>query len=137
MDTAMSGQAVATRLTGASFFPVLAATDIARARKFYSETLGLSVEDAPIPGQFFVNAAGGTRGLVYETTAPHGQNTAATFLVGDLAAVVSELRGRGVVFEEYDMPQMKTVDGIVDMGPMGKAAWFMDSEGNTLNIAQM
>jgi hypothetical protein len=50
---------------------------------------------------------------------------------------VRELRDRGVVFEEYDLPGMKTVGGIADLGPAGKAAWFTDSEGNIISIAQM
>ena len=51
----------------------------------------------------------------------------------DLAAEVAELRGRGVVFEEYDQPGLRTVDGIATT-PVGRAAWFKDSEGNVLTM---
>ncbi len=63
--------------------------------------------------------------------------------VDDLAATVAELRRRGVVFEEVDVPGLKTVDGIADVagnypsrGSGEKAAWFRDSEGNMLGIGQ-
>ena len=51
--------------------------------------------------------------------------------VPDARAAVAELRSRGVVFEEYDLPGLKTVDGIADIGG-GSAAWFKDTEGNTI-----
>ena len=54
----------------------------------------------------------------------------------DLAAEVAELRGRGVVFEEYDQPGLRTVDGIATT-PVGRAAWFKDSEGNVLTMTRL
>jgi catechol 2,3-dioxygenase-like lactoylglutathione lyase family enzyme len=64
--------------------------------------------------------------------------------VDDIDATVAQLRARGVVFEEYDLPGLKTVDGIAEVagnypsrGGIGeKAAWFRDSEGNLLGIGQ-
>jgi hypothetical protein len=56
-------------------------------------------------------------------------------MVEDLAAAVQELRARGVQFEEYDSPGLKTRDGIADVG-YAKAAWFKDSEGNLIGISQ-
>jgi hypothetical protein len=66
------------------------------------------------------------------------------FEVADIEATVAELRSRGVVFEEYDFPGMKTVNGIAEVagnypskGGLGeRAAWFKDSEGNLLGIGQ-
>ena len=65
------------------------------------------------------------------------------FEVDDVAAAVTELRRRGVVFEEVDMPGLKTVDGIAEVagnypskGSQELAAWFRDSEGNMLGIGQ-
>jgi hypothetical protein len=55
--------------------------------------------------------------------------------VDDVEAAVAELRGRGVVFEEYDLPGFKTVDGIAEIAGE-KGAWFKDSEGNLLAIGQ-
>jgi hypothetical protein len=65
--------------------------------------------------------------------------------VEDLEAAVAELRARGVVFEEYDMPGLRTVDGIADIegnypskGATGeRGAWFRDSEGNMLGVGQL
>jgi hypothetical protein len=65
-----------------------------------------------------------------------GQHQLAAWVVEDLAAEVAELRGRGVVFEEYAQPGLRTVDGIATT-PAGKAAWFKDSEGNVLTITQL
>jgi predicted enzyme related to lactoylglutathione lyase len=59
------------------------------------------------------------------------------FTVDDLTTEMADLKKRGVVFEEYDLPGLKTVDGVVDMGDLGKAAWFKDTEGNILSLTQM
>src|SRR5215469_14209128 len=64
------------------------------------------------------------------------QHQLAAWAVEDLAAEVAELRARGVEFEEYDEPGLRTVDGIA-VTPVGKAAWFKDSEGNMLTITQL
>ena len=56
--------------------------------------------------------------------------------VDDLEAEVSELRGRGVQFEEYAQPDVRTIDGIA-VTPVGRAAWFKDCEGNTITISQL
>lgn len=116
---------------------VLPASDLKRARDYYERVLGIEIEDQPMLRGFTGHAGSGTQFLVYETTASHGDATAAAFVIDDIEAVTAELRDRGAVFEEYDMPGLKTVDGIADMGPAGKSAWFKDSEGNTISIAQM
>ena len=64
------------------------------------------------------------------------QHQLAAWVVEDLATEVAELRARGVEFEEYDEPGLRTVDGIA-VTPVGKAAWFKDSEGNVLTITQL
>jgi hypothetical protein len=63
--------------------------------------------------------------------------------VEDIEATVRELRARGVVFEEYDFPGLKTVEGIADIegnypskGSGERGAWFRDGEGNMLGIGQ-
>jgi hypothetical protein len=60
----------------------------------------------------------------------------AAWAVEDLEAEVAVLRSRGVVFEEYDSPALRTLNGIATT-PAGKAAWFKDSEGNTLTVTQL
>jgi hypothetical protein len=56
--------------------------------------------------------------------------------VQDIETAVAELRSRGVVFEEYDLPGLKTVDGIAEIAGE-RGAWFKDSEGNLLAIGQL
>jgi predicted enzyme related to lactoylglutathione lyase len=65
-----------------------------------------------------------------------GEFTQASWAVEDVDAEVGELRSRGVTFEEYDLPQMKTVDGIAVVPELGRAAYFRDSEGNLLGMIQ-
>jgi catechol 2,3-dioxygenase-like lactoylglutathione lyase family enzyme len=116
---------------------VLIATDAKRAWAFYHDTLGLETEWVQdLPGNFMVHAGDGTAFMVYEGTAKAGENTVLSFRVDDLELAVADLRGHGVRFEEYDMPGLKTVDGIVTMGS-SKSAWFRDTEGNTISVAQM
>jgi len=116
---------------------VLPAKDAARARDFYERVVGLEVEPGPAPGYAFVRAGEGTQFLLYETPLAPTEATNLALRVGDLKAAMAELRDRGVKFEEYDLPGLKTVDGVADFGPMGIGAWFKDSEGNTVNVVQM
>jgi hypothetical protein len=64
------------------------------------------------------------------------QHTLGAFMVRDVEATVADLRGRGVTFEDYDLPGLKTVDGIADLGGI-KGAWFKDPEGNILSVVQL
>ena len=73
---------------------------------------------------------------VSSSAAGTAQHQLAAWVVEDLEAEVAELRSRGVEFEEYDQPGLRTVDGIART-PVGKAAWFKDSEGNVLTITQL
>jgi hypothetical protein len=63
------------------------------------------------------------------------QHTLGAFMVADVEAAVAELRGKGVSFEEYDLPGLKTVNGIAELGG-SKGAWFKDPEGNILSVVQ-
>jgi catechol 2,3-dioxygenase-like lactoylglutathione lyase family enzyme len=115
--------------------PVLPAEDIARAKAFYIEKLGLTVAFEN-EGGILLNAPGNTQLFIYPFGKPTAQNTVAAFQVGDVEAAVGKLRGKGVTFEEYDLPGLKTVNGIVDIDGM-KGAFFKDSEGNILSLTQM
>ncbi len=121
----------------------LPARDLARARRFYSEKLGLEPVDERPGGLLY--RCGGTEFAVYLSTgASPGTFTQMGWQVEDLGAVVAELRRRGIAFEEVDVPGLRTVDGIADVeghypskGYRGeRAAWFHDSEGNLLGIGQ-
>jgi catechol 2,3-dioxygenase-like lactoylglutathione lyase family enzyme len=120
----------------------LPAQDLDRARAFYADKLGLRpVEERP-GGLRYVCAAG-EFALFESAGAPSGEHTQMGWEVEDIEATVGELRSRGVVFEEYDTPGLRTVDGIADIegnypskGVGERGAWFRDSEGNLLGIGQ-
>jgi len=112
----------------------LPASDLARARKWWKDVFGLEPVRTDDGGDFYV--IGGIPVMVYETQfAGTAQNTALSLLTDDLERDMTALRVHGVTFNEYDLPGLKTVDGVVDMdGERG--AWFDDSEGNIIALAQ-
>ena len=117
------------------FQATLPVTDMARARAFYEGTLGFppGVEDAS--GVFYQSARGSRFLLFTSQGKPSGEHTQGGWIVDDIAAEVAALRARGVAFEDYDFPGLKTVDGVAHL-PTGRYAWFKDSEGNLLGIVQ-
>ena len=113
----------------------LPASDLGRARKFYEETLGLKVVEEKESGIAF-DTGGGSQVAIYPSgSGGTNQATAAEFEVADLDVEMKDLRGKGVTFEEYDFPGLKTVDGVATLGP-DKGAWFKDTEGNILALVQ-
>ena len=123
-------------LDSATSHATVAVSDIGRARKFYEETLGFKPMDERSDGVRY-QTGGGTWFLVYPSSfAGTAKSTYMSFEVSDLEDVVKELRGRGVVFEEYDMPGLKTVDGIAEIQGV-KGAWFKDPDGNILSVGEL
>lgn len=121
----------------------LPAQDLARARAFYAEKLGLEPAEER-PGGLLYRCAGGTKFVLFASTGQSsGEFTQMAWTVDDIEAVVAELRSRGVEFEEVDLPGLRTVNGIVEVagnypsvGTGERGAWFRDSEGNLLGIGQ-
>ena len=113
------------------------ARDLARAKQFYQEKLGLTpAEEAP-GGAGLIYRCYNSWFLLYPT--PHAGTAAHTqmgWVTNDIEQEVAALKTRGVVFEEYDTAHLKTVDGIATTGPI-RAAWFKDSEGNLLGLVQL
>jgi catechol 2,3-dioxygenase-like lactoylglutathione lyase family enzyme len=117
----------------------LPAQDLARAKAWYAEKLGMTPTEER-PGGLLYRCGGNTRFALFASGGePSGTHTQMGFTVDDLEAVVAELRDRGVVFEEYDF----TTNGIADIdgnypsiGTGERGAWFRDSEGNMLGIGQ-
>jgi catechol 2,3-dioxygenase-like lactoylglutathione lyase family enzyme len=109
-------------------------TDVDRAKKWYSEKLGLEpVEDNP---EYVEYNTGGSRFMLFRTRAAAGAgHTVISFEVDDVEKVVEWLQGRGVVFEEYDMPDLKTVNGIATVEGF-KGGWFKDVDNNILAVGQ-
>jgi catechol 2,3-dioxygenase-like lactoylglutathione lyase family enzyme len=118
------------------------AQDLERARAFYRDKLGLEpVEERP--GGLLYRCAGGQFAIFASAGASAGEFTQMAWDVDDIDATVSELRKRGVVFEDVDLPGLTTVDGIAEVagnypskGTGERAAWFRDSEGNMLGVGQ-
>jgi catechol 2,3-dioxygenase-like lactoylglutathione lyase family enzyme len=117
--------------------------DLDRARRFYAEKLGLEPADER-PGGLLYRFANGEFALYTSAGTAPGTFTQLAFEVDDLEAVVAELKQRGVVFEDVDVPGLETTDGIAEVqgnypskGSTGeRAAWFRDSEGNLLGVGQ-
>ena len=122
-------------LTDARVMAIVPTTDLARARAFYGETLGLTDLAVSASGaQVFYRCGGGTLLEVYQRpTAGDAQHTLASWEVSDVRAAVDQLRRRGVRFEDYDLTEVKTEDGIATAGDY-QEAWFRDPDGNILRI---
>jgi catechol 2,3-dioxygenase-like lactoylglutathione lyase family enzyme len=105
-----------------------------RAADFYGRKLGLSrIAGSPREGYLTYRAGKGTSLLLFESKSrKKSDNTAATFEVKDLAREMATLRKRGVRFQEYDLPGIRTVDGVAE--GMGKIAWIKDPDGHILAL---
>ena len=115
---------------------VLLAMDLAAAKDFYADKIGLPVlSESPAAVTF---QCGGDTHLVVtkSSVGTRDEQTQATFRVADVRAEVSELRQRGVKIEDYDMPGLKTQDGIADLG-FAWMAWFIDPGQNCLGMMQL
>ena len=115
--------------------PTLPSADMNRAKKFYSEKLGLTPSGETPDGGVIYKCNGSDFSLYPSRYAGTAKNTAVGFETDNLERDVKELRNRGVKFEEYDMPNLKTVDGIAHFGE-DKAAWFKDREGNIVGLTE-
>lgn len=129
-------------LSGARIEARIPTQDLARARRWYAEKLGLEpVEERP--GGLRYQCGSGRFSLFESAGVASGTHTQMAWEVDDIAAVVAELRHRGVIFEQVDVPGLVTVDGIAEVegnypsaGVGERAAWFRDSEGNLLGLGQ-
>jgi catechol 2,3-dioxygenase-like lactoylglutathione lyase family enzyme len=129
-------------LTDARAETRLPAQDLSRARQWYADKLGLHPTEER-PGALRYETAAGVFCLYLSAGASEGTFTQLAFGVDDLPAEVAELRRRGVEFHEYDLPGLRTTDGIARIagnypskgsGELG--AWFTDSEGNVIGLGQ-
>lgn len=114
-------------------YATIPASDLQRAKSWYKDKLGLEPSQE-LPIGIVYRLADGTGFQLYPSQfAGTAQNTAMGFSSTDLASDMRMLRERGVKFEEYDFPGLKTENGMAAMGPY-HGAWFKDSEGNILAI---
>lgn len=117
-------------------FAALPASDFERAKSWWADNVGLKPEEETEAGAYY--KVGETRFLLYASQfAGTNKGTAMSLEVDDVPAAVNELRGNGVEFQEYDMPEIKTEDGVATLEEAGRTiqiAWFVDSEGNIIAV---
>ena len=123
-------------LAGRQMLATVPARDLARARAWYADKLGFTTDQEEAEALLYQRGENRLFLLFFSPGAGTAQHQLAAWAVEDLEAEVAELRDRGVEFEEYDQTGLRTVDGIART-PVGKAAWFKDSEGNVLTITQL
>ena len=121
-------------LDTSTVYATIPAKDLARARAYYEEKLGLKPAEERPEGLRY--ECGGGHFLLFESSGEaSGTHTQLGWDVEDLDATVDQLRRNGVVFEEYDLPGFKTVNGIADIAGE-RGAWFKDSEGNLMAVGE-
>lgn len=122
-------------LQHSKMYAYLPAKDVARARRFYEEKLGFKPA-AELGGGVTYEFEGGTGCFLYPTSnAGTSKASQAFWQVDDVEREVRELEAKGVVFEHYDRPDLKT-EGAIATGGGARSAWFKDTEGNILAIVQ-
>ena len=122
-------------LKDAALVPYIPVSDVARARRFYEQKVGLKPKEEYAGGVIYECGKGSWVFMYPSAGAGTSKASTAFWSVEDVAAEVRELKARGVVFEEYDIHGIKTVNSIATAGG-AKTAWFKDSEGNILAISQ-
>jgi catechol 2,3-dioxygenase-like lactoylglutathione lyase family enzyme len=115
--------------------PTIPVVNLERARRFYETVLGLRPAGPPTADGILYECGGGTRLFLYPRQPTKADHTVVSFVVDDLEATVGALKARGLVFEEYDYPDFKTVNSIATLASE-RAAWFKDPEGNILAVSQ-
>jgi len=122
-------------LKNSPIIPYIPVADLARARKFYEEKIGLTPKEVYAGGVIY-ECGGGSWVFMYPSAGAGTSKASTAFWdVDDVEKEVAELKARGIVFEEYDLPGITMVDGIATGGG-AKTAWFTDSEGNIMAISQ-
>ena len=121
-------------LTKAVLTTILPVKNMDRARNFYENKLGLEPKGFAADGNYLFACGGDAHiALITKPEGTKAEHTALSFEVQGIERVISELKAEGVVFEDYDFPNLRTVDHVCVLGS-DKAAWFKDSEGNYLCV---
>ena len=116
---------------------VLCSTDLARSQEFYEQKVGLNLSPATIPNHLLFESGGAGSLLVYGRPGPNqADHTQVRLWSSDVESDVKDLLARGVVFEDYDFPTLKTTDHIATVAGIGRSAWFKDPDGNTVAVFQ-
>jgi catechol 2,3-dioxygenase-like lactoylglutathione lyase family enzyme len=120
-------------LSNAEVGATIAVSDLSRAKLFYRDSLGLKISEERPTGILFECDRGTYIDVYPSQFAGTARSTVAGFRVDDLEATMADLRGRGVLFEQYDSPSLKTMNGVAQLGPY-RVCWFKDPDGNILSI---
>jgi catechol 2,3-dioxygenase-like lactoylglutathione lyase family enzyme len=117
------------------FYATIPVKDLQEARRFYEDVLGANLLHEDETG--IIYKTGGAQFAIYpnQEAAGSAEQTLGNYIVEDIGATVEELRSRGVTFEEYDLPELKTENGIAQLG-IEKVAWFKDPDGNILAVTE-
>jgi catechol 2,3-dioxygenase-like lactoylglutathione lyase family enzyme len=116
---------------------MLPMADADRSQKFYTDQLGLPYKGTNEEGSLMYALSGGTQLLLLPRPDEKPlSSTAMSFEVSDIEKEIAELEQRGVRFEDYDVPGVKTQGHIATMGDE-RAAWFLDPDGNVLCVHQV
>jgi catechol-2,3-dioxygenase len=115
---------------------VLLATDLETSKDFYAGKLGLEILNESEEAITYKCGGDSQLAVTTSTTGTADEQTQAGWRVTDLGAELAELRSRGVEIQEYDMPGMKTVDGVADLC-FAWMAWIVDPHRNALAIMQL
>jgi len=130
----MGGAAVLESHPVTTILPVV---DPARARRYYQDVLGLEYLGASADGkELFRLGADGTLALLEKPPGAAAEHTALSFETEEITEAIRDLQTRGVRFEDYDLPGLRTVDHVCVLGSE-KAAWFKDTEGNILCVHEV
>ena len=123
-------------LSNATYHTTLPCSDINRAKQWYSEKLGLTPVEEQAGGSFY-EGRNGTRFLLFPSSGTaSGTHTQMGFRVDDINSEIRELKSRGVQFEEYDFEGFDKATSTATFNGI-TSAWFKDSEGNLVGIAQL
>jgi len=122
-------------LTDSDTYTTIPVSDLARARQFYGGTLAIASVMVTEGGVMY--RSGGTRFFVYPSAYKASGHTQMSWVVGDIKSEVAAMRSKGIEFVEYDVPGVKTVDGIAQSGPAVWTAYFRDPDGNLLGLTQI
>jgi catechol 2,3-dioxygenase-like lactoylglutathione lyase family enzyme len=115
---------------------VVCSGDLTRSQEFYEQVVGLSLSVETIPNHLLFECGDGTL-LVYGRPAPNrADHTQVRLWTDDVERDVREFESRGAIFEDYDFPTLRTVNGVATTAGIGKSAWFKDPDGNTLALFQ-
>jgi len=122
-------------LNESNTYTTIPVSNLERAQRFYTETLGLTPAMVTEGGVMY--RSGGTQFFVYPSRHKASGHSQMSWVVGDIKAEVAALRAKGIEFVEFDVPGVTTVDGISQSGPAVWTAYFRDPDGNLLGLTQI